>query len=183
MFLGTLRKLFSRGRLNEDSFLNYYEDILVKDELVVILIDMQHLFIKNLKRKNRKRIIANQIFVIRWCVQENIPIVVLEYRGWGETINVLTKELEKVRNMIIITKPYDNGFSYTDLKCILNKRNAKNLFLMGINASACVKRTARGAVEEGFSIITSDDVIDGKHNDDNSIPWYRENGIVVSSKC
>lgn len=53
---------------------------------------------------------------------------------------------------------------------------------MGNNASACVKRTASGAIKEGFNIITSNDVIDGKHNDNNSIPWYREKGIDVSVK-
>ncbi|MEA2097834.1 MAG: isochorismatase family protein [Patescibacteria group bacterium] len=181
MFLGTIRRLFNRGRLNKNSFSNYYEDILIKDGLVVILIDMQQIFLDGLKKKNRERIIANQIFIIRWCAQENIPVVVLEYRGSGETIDVLAKELKKIEDLRIILKSYDNGFYYTELKDVLEERNAKNLFLMGINASACVKRTAIGAREEGFSIITSNDVIGG-NNDDNSISWYVENGIVVFTK-
>jgi len=182
MFFGTIRNLFDRGRLNENTFSNHYKDVLTRDELVVILIDMQQLFVKKIKKKNRKRIIENQVFIIRWCVRENIPIVVLEYKGWGKTIDVLTEELKKVRDIRIVSKSYENGFYNTELAYILNEKNVKNLFLMGINASACVRRTANGAIKEGFNIITSNDVIDGRHNDNNSIPWYREKGIVVSIK-
>ena len=56
---------------NDGTFVN-------EDMLVVILIDMQQYFIRGLKKENKERIIANQIFIIKWCAQENIPIVVLE---------------------------------------------------------------------------------------------------------
>lgn len=181
--LGIIGKLFNKGRLNEDSFLNYYEDVLVsKDGLVVILIDMQQFFIEVLKRKDKKRIIANQIFIIRWCAQKNIPMVVLEYEGCGKTINALTKELKRIKDLKTISKPHDNGFYNTELDYILNKIGAKNLFLMGINASVCVKSTAEGAIGKGFNIITSNDVIVGGYDGNNSIPWYKKNGIVISTK-
>lgn len=41
MFFGTIKNLFDRERLNENSFSNHYKDVLTRDELVVILIDMQ----------------------------------------------------------------------------------------------------------------------------------------------
>ena len=106
MFLGTIKKLFGRGRLNEDSFSNYYKDVFVnEDMLVVILIDMQQFFIRGLKKENKERIIANQIFIIRWCAQENIPIVVLEYEKYGETIDVLIEELKKVKYLYHVIYP------------------------------------------------------------------------------
>ncbi|MEA2097835.1 MAG: isochorismatase family cysteine hydrolase [Patescibacteria group bacterium] len=174
-----MKQIMSLGitRSDEDSFSNYYED-----GLVVILIDMQQIFLDGLKKKNRERIIANQIFVIKWCVQENIPIIVLEYIGYGETINSLSKELESVKDLKIVPKSNTNGFCDTELASILNRINAKNLFLMGFDANVCVKSTARGAREEGYGVITNKDVIDGVHKDNSGISWYIENGTVVSVK-
>ena len=183
MFLETIKRLFSRGRLNKDSFSNYYKDVFVnEDMLVVILIDMQQYFIRGLKKENKERIIANQIFIIKWCAQENIPIVVLEYEKYGKTIDVLIKELKEVKYLRVISKSRPDGFYDTKLAYTLNQVNADNLFLMGIDANVCVRSTAIGAMVNGFKFITSEDVIDGVRNDDNSIPWYRENGTVVSVK-
>ena len=177
----TIRKLFSKGRINKNYFSKYYKNVLIgKEGLVIILIDMQENFVEALKEKDKRRIIANQIFVIRWCAQNDISIVVLEYEMCGETIEVLAQELKEIKNLETIPKPYDNGFCGTELDYFLNKIDARNLFLMGINASACVKSTAEGAIEKGFEIITSSDVIAGC-NSDNSISWYRKNGIVISS--
>ena len=59
----------------------YAPDKISKDELVVILIDMQPEFIQYLADGDRKRIIFNQISVINWCSKTDIPLVVLEYGG------------------------------------------------------------------------------------------------------
>lgn len=176
-----IRKVFNEGRLSEDSFLNYYRDVLIrKDGLVVILIDMQQGFLDYLNNEEQERIILNQMYVIRWCAQENIPIVVLEYKRRKRTIDILIEELESVKNLEIIEKSHDDGFSNAELDYYLKKIGAKNLFLMGINASYCVKETAQGGIEKGYKIITSNDVI-ACRGGDNSISWYEENGTVISS--
>jgi len=176
-----LLKLFIKEKCNNNSFLKCQGDNLVrKDGFVVILIDMQKLFIKQLKKSEESLIIVNQILMIRWCVKNNIPIVVLEYKGVGETINILAKELKGVRNLTKIIKPHNNGFSNTELDDMLINMGARNLFFMGINASVCVKSTAKGAIEKGYSIMTSENVISEERDGDKSIPWYIKNGTVIA---
>ena len=48
---------------------------------------------------------------------------------------------------------------------------------MGINADYCVKETANGAIDEGFSIFTAKDLLSGMdhHSLDNSEEWYEDN--------
>ena len=177
-YISILIKLFIKKKFDKDSFLNYHKYTLDRrDGLAVILIDMQRSFIKNLNKKEKNHIILNQILMIRWCAQRDIPIIVLEYEGYEKTINILTKELQKVKNLTIIKKSHDDGFLNTELDDVLKKIGTKNLFLMGINAGACVIRTAQGAIKKGYFIITSDDVING--NRDN-LSWYERNGVLIS---
>lgn len=149
------------------------------DNLVVILIDMQFLFVDQLSSGERDRIIPHQISIIQYCAKNNIPIVVLEYNGCGKTIDILQEELQKVKKLKIITKEYDNGFLHTDLDNVLKKLKAKKLFLMGINAAACVLSTAQGALrfKDNYKIITHQSVIAG--GVDISIDWYKKNGAIV----
>lgn len=51
--------------------------------------------------------------------------------------------------------------------------------LMGVYASACVKETAKGALEAGFKVATSRKLIaDGKYcNYEENVGWYKKKGI------
>jgi len=52
---------------------------------------------------------------------------------------------------------------------------------MGINAGACVKETAQSAVDMGFEIITSDEVVACSCSV-GYMPWYRKNGIAMPAR-
>ena len=150
--------------------------------LTVLLIDMQPRLLSLVREK--EKLIENQIEIIRWCAKEDIPLVVLEFEGAGETIDVLRKEIEKVPRVKTIQKKHDDGFTSQKLEKQLKIFDSKTLLLMGINADYCVKETAIGAMKKGFVIATSNALISGwrVHSSDNSLPFYKENGIVFPDR-
>lgn len=156
----------------------------VSKKCAVILVDMQETFVKNLRDGEADRIIPKQLEVLNYCNQFDIPVVVLEMRRWefGETIDVLITEARKNFKFHLIGKVYDDGFESTKLHTHLKKLGIKKVFLMGINADFCVIETARGAIDRGYKIITSKEVISGQshHSPDNSIGWFSSNGNCLN---
>ncbi|MEW6617634.1 MAG: isochorismatase family cysteine hydrolase [Patescibacteria group bacterium] len=146
---------------------------------VVLLIDMQETYLDGEKRK----IIPNQISVIRACKQNNVPLIVIRFGGYGRIIPELRREIRKLRTVIRLTKWSNSTFETTRIAKILKKFKRKNLLLMGVNACACVLETAKDAVENGYTIITSDTLIAGFSSDEYSTKyreaeeeWYLCNG-------
>ena len=182
MFLGLdLGRLFRKRPRTIPALSSKVLENLKEAGLAVILIDMQKGFISQMRKNEKRRIMPNQIAVLRHCHTNNIPIIVLEYKGYGSTIRELRSEYENTTNYLIITKSEDNGFEDTNLDEQLKTMGIKVLFLMGINADCCVKRTARGALDRHYNIMISNDVISGQsdHSKNNSIPWYENNGATV----
>ncbi len=153
--------------------------------LAVILIDMQEDFVKDLRAGEAKRIIPNQLEILKYCNQFSIPIVVLELnvQSYGKTNEILLNEAKKNHHFRLIGKEYDNGFFKTELDYHLKALGIKKLFIMGINANYCVKETARGAIDNGYKIMTSNEVISGQsgHSRYNSIDWFKSNGRCVDT--
>jgi len=156
-----------------------------KGKIAVILIDMQKSFVDRLRRGEAKRIIPKQLTVLERCNKLGIPVIVLELRKseFGETVEVLIKKAKKNSNFYLIAKSYDDGFIETELHSHLRSLKIKKLFLMGINADYCVRETGKGAIDKGYKIITSEEVIAGQtdHSNDNSIPWFSSNGSCIGS--
>jgi len=154
---------------------------------------MQDYFIKELSEEEKKREIPYQLDVLDYCKTNNIPVFVLEYSGCGETTNVLKEKVDSLPIKEYVAKTYDNGFIETSLEYKLKERSIEAVILMGVNASACVRLTAEGALNAGFKIMTSKDLIadcdwhvsgeyiikpDGSRGtSDESVPWYKEHGI------
>lgn len=145
----------------------------------ILLIDMQDDFLEEIQRDEVERMITNQIEVLECAQQNNLPIILLEYRNHDATNKQLRKILSN-SNYKKIVKSEDDGFLYTSLDSIVKEKGASELVFMGINASACVKRTAKGALNAGYSIVTSPDIIaDPKHwRDNKSLEWYGSNGTL-----
>lgn len=147
-----------------------------KGELAVLLIDMQTDFIANLDLREINRIVRNQIEIIRRCRRDSIPLFIIEYNNHGETIGELKKELFGI-DIRYIKKNNDDAFIDTQLHNLLSEKKIKTLFLMGVNAGACVLYTAEGALDKGYQVMTSFAVM--SDIDDNyffsSIFWFEEN--------
>jgi isochorismate hydrolase len=125
----------------------------------VIIVDMQDELLKNISPKELKQQILNQLDVLNFCSQNEIPVFVLEYTGWGSTTSVLKSRIDSLENKIYISKVFDDGFDGTCLENELKKQEVSTVLLMGINASFCVRVTAQGALNRGYKIMTAGNLI------------------------
>ena len=173
------------------------EEKVSSKKLAVLLIDMQDSFLEEILEEEKKTEIPYQLEVLDYCKDNNIPVFVLEYFRFGETTRVLKEKVDSLPVKEYVTKHYDNGFIETDLEARLRKYGTETVLLMGVNASACVILTAKGALNAGFKIMTSKDLIadsdwhvteefiikeNGSHGEsDESVPWYKEHGIYRDS--
>lgn len=154
-----------------------------KNRWAVILIDMQAGFLECISHRTQKKLIKNQVQVLEYCRLNSIPLIILEYEGYGRTHKKLMRKAKKIPKCIIIQKCLNNGFTNPGLeKCLLELR-IKTVLLMGINADYCVKSTGLSAIHHGFRIVTANSLIAGmpSHSKDNSAEWYQCNGIFADT--
>ncbi len=153
-----------------------------KNNVAVLLIDMQEFFLKRLTTSNRDRIIFNQSKVLDFCLKKHIPVFVLNYKGRGELIKTLREKLGS--RCIEIAKEFNSGFRKTNLEVLLQNIKVKELLLMGINASACVQDNAISALNRGYKIITSGAVIASSSKRDECLvtsrKWYPRKGLYFT---
>ena len=124
--------------------------------------------------------------VLAISARYDFPVVVLEYGGCGETTSELGEVLGTVPRCRSIEKYHDDGFVDTKLESVLGRLGIKCMGMMGINATACVKRTARGAPDH-ISHLTAEPLIadsktfDGPKTNEiekAGINWYQENALA-----
>jgi nicotinamidase-related amidase len=156
---------------------------LLKKNTAVIIVDMQDFFLDNFTPKNRELLIMNQIKIIKLCVKNKLPFVILEYkcRGIfrGELIKKLDKMIKNTQKETII-KESNSGFTDTNLDSILNNLKIKQILLFGINANGCVQDTAIGAIRRGYRVITASGIIASSSRKDlelsvKNLKWYKKN--------
>ena len=153
-----------------------YTDI---EGLAVLLMDMQYYYVDTREKKN---LIPNQIAVIEFCADKNIPVVVIKFAGCGPIVKRLKDAVKKLpqENVLWVKKYYINGFHYTHLHEKLQAKNIRTLILMGVNAGLCVHVAGMSAIRLGYKIITSSDLIADYNGSSVSPEWYIQNGIYVS---
>jgi nicotinamidase-related amidase len=154
------------------------------ESLAVLIIDMQDSFIKNDPEK--RGLVANQIIMLRYLKDKNVPIIIFDFVGHGETTQSLVDEIKilPVNNIYRLKKSENNAFTNPKLSTLLKEKKITTLLLMGINAAYCVWATADAAIKKGYTIITSKDLIAGYYGNDWELhcdgpEWYMENGVYV----
>ena len=158
-----------------------------KDTTAVLVIDMQDFFLDKFRPEKRRALIEQQSKVIDFCSKHQIAIILLEYKDRGQTTASLRHILKKGTNVNveIITKDSNGGFTNTDLDEVLKHKNVKNIVLMGINGSGCIQDTAIGALNRGYKILTSGEVIASSTNRDRDLAtsrkWYSKKGHFFES--
>lgn len=154
-----------------------------ENKTAVILIDMQDFFLQHFKDSIKKTLIENQLRVLDKCAKQKIPLIVVEYKARGKfrgsTTGKLNQKLKTISHELII-KESNSAFTNTDLDKILKGLHTKKLFIIGINANACIQDTAIGAIHRGYKVTVSKgltacasrtDMELSKRNEE----WYRSN--------
>ncbi|MBP6855064.1 MAG: cysteine hydrolase [Candidatus Pacebacteria bacterium] len=152
------------------------------DNLLVLLIDMQEDFVANKYRK--RKIIPNQVRILEFCNANLIPVVIFEFVGYGKTVEDITAVAENKsgNNVHFLEKKYDDAFYNPKLNSILESSRTKTILMMGVNAGFCVYETAKSAIENGYQVVTSRDLIAGYRTKWEKSPcpgvsWYQENTL------
>ena len=126
-----------------------------------VLIDMQPRFLRKASRDLKMGLFLAQRRVLRFCAEERIPTVVLEYVGYGdgETVPCLQQKVDLIHPHLTLEKTRDDGFVRTSLDQQLKEWETTDLVVMGVNASYCVKDTCESAIRKGYRIHTARDFI------------------------
>jgi isochorismate hydrolase len=107
------------------------------------------------------QLVSKQQELLVWAKKKKLPINFFEYHGYQETDSALTTTLWGYRYKTI-TKYDDSGFhakSGLETNQYLRANNVETIFIAGINASGRFKGTAIGALQEGYQIISSGDIM------------------------
>lgn len=164
---------------------NHIADLAVADRAstAALLIDMQEEFVTGLLNIVREEVIEAQCRFIERCTEADIPLVTLEYAGYGYTVPALQEKIQHVRRKWTVFKHENSGFRSPELHQILTALKVRRLVLMGMNASFCVLHTAEGAIAHGYRVLTSGRLVANCHwiptlrKDPLMAQWYRDNTV------
>ena len=159
--------------MNDQSYQNPQK----QPRYAALLIDMQPGFLNEHNLDDQKMLFLAQRQILGFCVNENIPVGVLEYQGltypgFGQTVDCLREIVDRVPVHSLIQKDHDNGFESTPLDEQLHRWNATDLIVMGIYACCCVLDTCESARALGYSLHTARDCIADPISDASSYYWY-----------
>lgn len=158
-------------------------------KVAVILIDMQDFFLQHFKENIRMTLVNNQLRLLDKCAEQKMPLIVIEYKARGKfrgsTTSKLDQKIKAIPHVLII-KESNSGFTNTALDKILQGSKIKRLFIMGINANACIQDTAIGAIHRGYQVIVSKGLTACSSRSDMEFSnrndkWYRENCKLLNS--
>jgi nicotinamidase-related amidase len=147
------------------TFVCFAGDPRIGNNYALVIIDMQPKFVtrggndqvpENIKKV--KEIIENQKQMIAMAKKQNIPIIFIEYKDFGDTNSELKKESEGYDNVKYFTKNTDGMFdSYnTNEKQIsdyLRSQEIGNLIITGANGGACVSESIDGALKNNYNVL------------------------------
>jgi nicotinamidase-related amidase len=132
--------------------------------IAVVIVDMQYGFYtrgRALQTNGLIQLVQKQKELLTWVKNKKLPVIFFEYDGYQETDSALTNTLWGYK-FKTITKYDDNGFSGQsgyEANEYLQSKEIDTLIVAGINASGCVKRTVVGALNDGYKIISSSDIV------------------------
>jgi nicotinamidase-related amidase len=141
-----------------------------------LVIDMQEGYLEDHPKSRREILIEAQLTTLEFLASRNYPVAVLEFvgNGKGPTIQVLRDKLSTVK-FEYFPKEDSDGFSNVNLSQVLKEWGSRHLIIMGINAFACVKQTAKSAIQNKFYVSSAKDLISDPGFYFHAENWYKRN--------
>ncbi len=150
----------------------HVEKLLIEDRKVgVLVIDMQSEFEKDYPDDIAEQVFRNQIAFIKAVAKKpQLSVFDINYQGYGRTLPAHRQAIESCREKNRLIKNCDDAF-YREclieeemikvggdgrvfLEEMLRARGIHDLILFGAFDVFCVKRTADGALQKGFTVAT-----------------------------
>ncbi|RJQ29136.1 isochorismatase family protein [Candidatus Parcubacteria bacterium] len=158
------------------------------ENTALMIIDMQKSFTQNVPKEDLSQVIKNQKEIIHLCRQKNVPIFDIRWFGEGHTIADIKNELSGYPHLYEYIKDDDNAFQASDVKILLTLLDSlgiETLFLIGMNASACVLETADGAQKNEKNVVIHQFlIVDEEYgfldDDRYAVYWYKKNTYFLN---
>ena len=157
--------------------------------LALVIIDMQPYFTTYFTThypsseniKNLESVILKQRDLIRLAKTSQIPIILVEYRGSGNTLSDLTDEIGNYSKKFIFIKPLNGMFDHwnTALEIIsyLHNNNVTDLIMTGVHGSYCVQQSIEGALKNGYQVWADPQAIIEFDGLDSTYPYHFKNRL------
>ncbi|MGC9311020.1 MAG: cysteine hydrolase family protein [Candidatus Aenigmatarchaeota archaeon] len=138
----------------------------------VIIVDMQENFLRPLEPLRAEMLVGNQLRLLGYCADYDLPVAVLEYSGEGPTQREILEAVGRVpRSEYFIRNGFNSGFLNTCLPQTLKSWGVETVIISGVNAHACVFANAEWAKMNGYGVMTSACLMDDIYDKDYS-QWY-----------
>ncbi len=147
--------------------------------------------------KNSKELIDNVNLVINSSQTKGINVIYIKHEINGNFFNKIVmgnrfikgtpgSEIDsriRIINNHIFSKNKGNALSNPEVVNFLKKNNINKIFIVGLDASACIYKTSLGAIEMGYEVLVLKDAI--ATSDMAKIPQildkYKKKGILLTS--
>lgn len=148
--------------------------------------------------KESQKLIATVNTIIEAASKKNILIVYIrqEFDGiWGRMLSKAFAggtamrgnpgtEIDKRISLLsrhIFSKPKGDAFSNPKLDELLTKHQVKEINLVGLDAEFCVRHTAKGALNRGYTvnIVTDGIALRAEQKWDSLLKQYQQEGITL----
>lgn len=104
----------------------------------LVIVDMQESFLDS----DQRRVKMHCKRLIKKAVQDRAPIIFLEYKGYGPTMDPLIKALGNYKNAYFLEKDDPDGSSEVQKALLKWKLPSNRLCIAGVNTDQCVFETA-----------------------------------------
>ncbi|MBW9149116.1 cysteine hydrolase [Clostridium sp. CM028] len=123
--------------------------------------------------KNSQELISNVNLVIESSEKKGITVIYIKHEINSNFLNKIVmrnrfikgtqgSEIDsriKIVNNYIYSKDKGNAFSNPKLDSFLKQNHINEVFIVGLDATACVYRTSIGAIDKGYKSIVLEDAI------------------------
>lgn len=168
-----------RWRLSHPDFASSAPSVIVPAKATLVVVDMQVFF----PATRRETTVDGAVQLLRWALANNLAVVFLEHRGWGETLPRLMQVVEEAGaagESLCSIKSKRTWDGSAEVEEVVRRRElpAGRFFACGVNTHECVLDTVTGLSKRfpGSSI----NVVREACNCETHLPWsqFRQSKVV-----
>ncbi|ALS00249.1 hypothetical protein ATZ33_02305 [Enterococcus silesiacus] len=88
--------------------------------------------------------------------EKNLPVIFIEQEGCGE----LSNSLSRLSDDFVVDKKEGNAFTSPNFNKVVNDLKLDSFVVVGLMSNACIQKTCKGALEQGYSVTLVEDAHD-----------------------
>ncbi|WP_339099736.1 isochorismatase family protein [Candidatus Enterococcus lemimoniae] len=120
----------------------------------LLVIDIQSKTIGSLYGK--KKFLRRVNRMIDFFHEKNIPVIFIKQDGCGE----LSNNLNLLDNDVVVDKKEGNAFTSSQFNEVVNNLKLDSFVVTGLMSNACIQKTCKGALKQGYSVTLVEDAHD-----------------------